>query len=307
MRWDHLQFFLAVIEQGSLGSAARALRVNHSTVLRHLAGLEAQLGMRLFDRLPSGYVPTPQGRALAARLAGVTDLIEGARLHAGGSDLEVRGSVRLTVPDTLLHALLLPHLAAFREAHPGVQLELVVDNGFLSLARREADIAVRGAERPPETLVGRRVGTVRSALYASRGYLRGLGRGAGEDRWRWVVPDESLSQLASAAWVRRHVPDTRVALRSNSLLAIADAVAVGAGVGWVLEPLAVQRTSLVRLRDPVPAMDTPLWVLSHPGLRHVARVAVLARFLAERLLAEPVLQGKGAASPRTRNAAARRP
>lgn len=287
MRWDHLQFFLAVMEGGSVGAAAKALRVNHSTVLRHLASLEAELQTRLFDRLPSGYAPTTAGRALATRLAGVGEQIAGAHLH-GGADTALQGTVRLTAPDTLLHALLLPHLAAFGAAHPQLQLELVVDNGYLSLARREADVAVRGAARPPEQLVGRRVGTVRTGLYASRPYLRGLGRHASEDAWRWVVPDASLAHLASAAWTRRHVPEAQVALRANSLLAIADAVAAGMGVGWVLEPLAAQRR-LQRLREPMAALDTPLWVLSHPSLRSVARVRTLARFLTDRLLAEPLL------------------
>lgn len=287
MRWDHVQFFLAVVEGGSIGAAARALGVNHSTVLRHLAALEAGLALRLFDRLQRGYVLTPAGEAYARSLAGVPDLLGAAERALHGRDLELSGPVRLTAPDTLLHGLLLPHLAAFRTAHPAIRLDLVIDDDYLSLSQREADVAVRGAARVPDTLAGRRVGTVRSGLYASAPYLRSLGRMRDEAHWRWVVPDASLAHLASAQWASRHVPEDRIALRTNSLLALADAVAQGIGVGWVLQPLADARRGLKRLREPIAAMDTPLWVLSHPSLRRVARVSALTRFLTERLLADP--------------------
>jgi DNA-binding transcriptional LysR family regulator len=287
MRWDHVQFFLAVVEGGSIGAAARALGVNHSTVLRHLAALEAALEVRLFDRLQRGYALTPAGEAYARSLAGMPDLLGEAQRGLHGRDVALSGAVRLTAPDTLLHGLLLPHLAAFRAAHPAICLELVVDNDYLSLSQREADVAVRGAARAPEKLVGRRVGTVRSAVYASSRYLRSLGRNAGEAQWRWIVPDASLAHLASARWLQQHVPESRIALRSNSLMAVADAVTQGLGVGWVLQPLAAGRRELKLMKEPIAAMDTPLWVLSHPSLRRVARVAALARFLTERLLADP--------------------
>ena len=287
MRWDHVQFFLAVVEGGSIGNAARRLGVNHSTVLRHLGALEATLQLRLFDRLQRGYVLTPAGEAYARGLAGVPDLLGAAERALHGQDLELSGAVRLTAPDTLLHGLLLPHLAAFSAAHPAIRLELVVDNDYLSLSQREADVAVRGAMRAPDTLIGRRVGTVRSGIYGSARYLRSLGRTAGEAQWRWVVPDASLAHLASAQWVQKHVPEERIALRVNSLLALADAVAQGLGVGWVLQPLAATRRGVKLLREPLASLDTPLWVLSHPSLRRVARVAALSRFLTERLLADP--------------------
>jgi DNA-binding transcriptional LysR family regulator len=289
VRWDHVQFFIAVAEGGSVGAAARALGVNHSTVLRHIAGLEATLGVRLFDRLQGGYALTDAGRTYARSLAGVGDVIDAAERGLQGADLELRGVVRLTAPDTLLHGLLLPHLAAFRALHPAIRLELVLDNDYLSLSQREADIAVRGAERPPEHLAGRPVGTVRSGLYAARSYLRTLGKAPSPANWRWVVPDASLAHLASARWIAQHVDEARIALRVNSLLALADAVRQGMGVGWLLEPLAAGHRTLVRLQDPLAAMDTPLWVLVHPSLKRVSRVATLFRFLGDRLQGDPLL------------------
>lgn len=288
--WSDLQFFLAVCERGSVGAAAQLLGVNHSTVLRRIASLENSLSVRLFERRPGGYVPTSRGQELAAALAGLAEQVEGARRRVTGGDLQLAGSLRLTAPDTLLHTLLLQGLAAFRARHPALQLELVINNHFLNLGRREADVAVRGSNRPPENLVGRRVGRVQTALYASSAYLATLGPSADETDYRWVGHVESLAHLESARWIARHVPPDRVALRVDGLLSLARAVAEGFGVGWLLCPVAESLPGLVRLRPPPPEFDTQVWVLTHPDLRRNARVRALTDHLYQSLSADPRLR-----------------
>lgn len=173
MDWNDLQYFLAVQQAGSLSAAARTLGVNHSTVLRRLAHLEASLGVVLFQRLPGGYVPSAAGEELLEQLAGIGERIEGAQRRLQGKDLEIRGSIRITSTDTLFGSLLTPLLVAFQQAHPQVRLQLVTNNAFLSLTRREADVAVRGSNQPPDNLLGRRVGRIQTAPYAARCYLTG--------------------------------------------------------------------------------------------------------------------------------------
>ncbi|GAB3368095.1 LysR family transcriptional regulator [Lysobacter rhizosphaerae] len=283
LEWSDLQYFLAVCERGSIGAAAHALRVNHSTVLRRIASLERTLSVRLFDRLPRGYVLTEQGHELAASVAGVTEQLDAAQRRVTGADLALSGTIRLTAPDTLLDALLLPMLAEFRSLHPQVRLEIVANNTFLNLTQREADVAVRGSNKPPENLVGRRAGRIQTALYASRDYLKTLKRGHTQADYDWVGHDPALSHLESARWMRKHVPDERMALRVDSLVAMADAVALGFGVGWVLCPLADARGGLKQLAPPPADLDTQIWVLTHPDLKRVARIKALTDFLFERL------------------------
>ncbi len=288
--WDDLRHFLAVVERGSISGAAALLQVNHSTVLRRIAALEEGLGQRLFDRLPGGYALTTQGHALAEGLAGVQERIEAAQRSVQGGDERLRGSLRLTTTDTLLQGLLLPVLAGFRARHPEVQLELTVGNGLLSLTQREADVAVRGTNQPPENLVGRQAGVIRTALYASPAYLATLPPGAPRDDWQWVALDASLAHLAQAQRVRAEVDPARIAVRLDTLVGMADAVAAGLGVGWLLCPLAAQRPGLVELAPPDPTMDTGIWVLTHPDLRQVARVRALTAFLFEALSSDPHLR-----------------
>lgn len=287
LAWSDLQVFLAVCERGSIGAAAQALQVNHSTVLRRIAALEKSLAVRLFDRLPRGYVLTSHGQALAAAVAGIPEQVDAAQRRLSGADLALSGTIRLTAPDTLIQSMLLPLLAEFRRLHPQVRLEVIAGNSFLNLTQREADVAVRGSNRPPENLIGRKAGVLRTALYASREYLASIGRDATDADWRWVGHDGAIAQLDSAKWIRKHVPDERVVLRVDSLVTLADAVAAGFGVGWMPCPLAEARGGLEQLRAPPADLDTQVWVLTHPDLKRVARIRALTEFLHARLSLDP--------------------
>jgi len=281
--WADLQYFAAVVRSGSIAGAARALRVNHSTVLRRIASLEAALGVRLFDRLPGGYALTTEGNELNEQLAGLDEQVDAAQRRLTGRDAAITGTIRLTTTDTLLHGLLMPVLARFHAAHPGVQVQVAINNSFSSLTQREADVALRGSNRPPPNLVGRRVGDIQTALYASRAYLKSLGRHADIAAYRWVGSDESLAHLEQAKWLRRNVDESRVALRVDSLVGMVDAVAHGVGAGLLLCPLADARSELVRLAPPDPALDTQVWILTHPDLRQVARMRVFTQFVFDAL------------------------
>jgi len=281
--WADLQYFAAVVRSGSIAGAARALRVNHSTVLRRIASLEAALGVRLFDRLPGGYALTTEGNELNEQLAGLDEQVDAAQRRLTGRDAAITGTIRLTTTDTLLHGLLMPVLARFHAAHSGVQVQVAINNSFSSLTQREADVALRGSNRPPPNLVGRRVGDIQTALYASRAYLKSLGRHADIAAYRWVGSDESLAHLEQAKWLRRNVDEARVALRVDSLVGMVDAVAHGVGAGLLLCPLADARSELVRLAPPDPALDTQVWILTHPDLRQVARMRVFTQFVFDAL------------------------
>src|SRR5689334_4412132 len=132
--WEDLHTFAAVVRTGSIAAAARALKVNHSTVLRRLDSLEQGLGVRLFERLRTGYVPTSAGEALRERLLPVEEQIDAAARALAGLDEALSGTIRLTTTDTLA-PLLMPMLKRFADQHPHVALQLVINNGFLNLTR----------------------------------------------------------------------------------------------------------------------------------------------------------------------------
>jgi DNA-binding transcriptional LysR family regulator len=287
--WDDLRFFLAVSERGSISGAAKLLNVNHSTVLRRLASLEKRLGSRLFDRLPDGYEMTAQGEELRNQLRGVTEQIETVQRSLSGRDLSLSGAIRITTTDTLMHGLLMPYLAEFRALNPATQMEMIINNTFLSLTRREADVAVRPSNIVPENLVGRRVGCLRSAIYASKSYLKNNANRKDWDAHDWVAPEETLSHLAQAKWMRENVREDRIVARVDSLVGMVAAVRYGMGVGMLLCLLADEETEIVPLAEPVDELDTDLWILTHPALKGVARIKAFTDFLYDRLRASDKL------------------
>jgi DNA-binding transcriptional LysR family regulator len=291
--WDDLRFFLAVSGRGSVSAAAEFLNVNHSTVLRRLASLEKRLDARLFDRVPDGYRLTAQGEELRNQLRGVSEQIDSAQRSLSGRDLNHSGTIRITTTDTLMRGLLMPYLAEFRALNPAIQMEIVVNNTFLSLTRREADVAVRPSNSVPENLVGRRVGRLQTAIYASRSYLK---KTAKEKQWAahdWVAADETLSHLAQAKWMRENIPEDRVVVRVDSLVGMVAAVRQGIGVGMLLCLLADDERDLVRLAEPMNELETEVWILTHPALKGVARIKAFTDFLYNRLRASDKLLHAG--------------
>ncbi|UGQ49110.1 LysR family transcriptional regulator [Massilia endophytica] len=280
--WEDLRYFLAVAESGSLSAAARLLGLTHSTVMRRMDALEERLEVRLFERFQTGYVMTAAGLKLRDQLLPLAAQMSALERQLGGQDAGLSGQVRLTTTDTLLHGVLAPILAAFRARYPGIALQVSVNNHFLNLTRREADIAVRPSNKPPEDLVATPVGTLRTAPYASAAWLADR-RAASLEELDWVAADEGLSHLAQARWVESHIAPERIVCRMDSLHAMTQAVAAGMGAGMLLCLLGDARPELLRLAEPLAALDTRVWVLTHPDLRKVQRVKVLADFLKEEL------------------------
>ncbi|WP_075792344.1 LysR family transcriptional regulator [Massilia putida] len=286
MDWEDYQYFLAVAGGGSVSAAARRLGQSHSTVLRRLDKLEAALDVRLFERFQTGYVLTPNGEELQALLAPVAEGMQEIERKLSGQDATLQGAIRVTTTDTLM-ALLLPALSEFRRTYPGIQLQVTVNNSFLNLSRRDADVAIRPSNTPPDNLVGRKLGRLRTAPYAAQAYLRRRGAVGGWADHDWVAPDDSLAHLRQARWLREHVPPERYAISVDSLLGMAAAVEAGLGAGMLLCLLADARPGLVRLAEPEPALDTDVWILTHPDLRRVNRIRVFTAFLFDGLSRHP--------------------
>ncbi|ONX33914.1 LysR family transcriptional regulator, partial [Burkholderia cenocepacia] len=170
LSWDDLRLVLAVAQAGSLAGAARRLGISHATVFRRLAAIEAELGVKLFERTRAGYAPTPAGEDAAAAAERIQDEVHGVERRVAGRDVRPSGTVRVTTTDTLLSGLLSPVFAAFRHACPEITLEVSVSNAVFDLSKREADVAIRPSSSPPEVLIGRRVGTIAQAVYAAPGW-----------------------------------------------------------------------------------------------------------------------------------------
>lgn len=140
--WNHLRTFLAIARSGKLTTAARRLKMTHSTLSRHAAALESALNMQLFERALSGYSLTPQGEALRRYAEEVEATILKMQAEAAGGSEEVSGTVRIGLPDGLGADFLAPNIGALSRQHPGLAIEIVATPRSFSLSRREADVVL---------------------------------------------------------------------------------------------------------------------------------------------------------------------
>jgi DNA-binding transcriptional LysR family regulator len=280
--WNDLRYLLAVAEHGSLSGAARALAVNHSTVLRRIGRFEDQLAVRLFERLPSGYALTAAGEALANSARQISDTVTSVERRIVGQDLRLSGHVRVTTTDTLALFILPAMVARFRAAHPEVQIELAAGNPQADLTRRDADVAVRPTQRPPDHLIGRKVCRVAYAPYASPSYLEHQRARTALPKHIWVAPDESMASSVVGSYVQRRLQGAAISFRANSLALLAKAAEAGLGVA-MLPCYLGESVGLTRIRDPLNEVSTDLWLLTHADLRKTGRVRALVDFLSETL------------------------
>lgn len=293
--WDDFRLVKAVAEARSLAGAAAILKINPSTVFRRLGEAEAQLGTKLFERHRTGYVLTPAGEEMAALADQFDEAASTFKLKLAGRAIQPSGELRVTTNDTMLAHLLAPIFAKFRKSCPDVRLDVVLSNQALNLSKRDADVAIRATDNPPENLVGRRVATIAWAIYARRGidaeHRLTLER-AIEER-DWISLGDSLGNAKAARFVRNQVPAERIALKLNTVLGLTEAVEADIGVGPLPCFIADPRPDLVRLSEPDPEFSTGLWLLTHPELRHSPRVRSFLDVVGDALVKlRPQLEGK---------------
>jgi DNA-binding transcriptional LysR family regulator len=284
--WDDFRLVKTIAQAKGLGGAAEQLGVNHSTVFRRLGQLEGSLGVKLFERHRSGYALTAAGEEMAALAERMDEDVANFTRKLAGQALTPAGELRVTTNDTLVAHLLTPLFARFFAQCPDVRLDVVIANQALNLSKRDADVAIRATDNPPETLVGRRVATIAWAIYGrTADYpppeavdLLGL-----YDR-PWVALGDNLGGVKAAQFVRERVPPERIAYKVNTVLGLTEAVEAGIGVGPLPCFIADARPGLVRLSAPNPDFSTGLWLLTHPDLRQSARVRVFLDFMAAEIV-----------------------
>jgi len=278
-----LEVTLALVRGRTLAAAAERLGVDASTVFRSLQRIERGLGRPLFERSRSGYVATELATQLAGHAETMEVAVEAARSAAQAEPSQVSGTVRITTTDTILHGLVAPTLPALRAVHPLLVYELHAGSELASLSRRDADIAVRATRRPPPHLVGKRVGTLRVAIFAARTGAAQARAAVEAGSADWIAPDDALPEHPSVLWRKRHHPKVEPRYRVNSILSVLELVALGLGVGVVPLFLAAGRRDIVALSEPLESAETDLWLLAHPESRHLRRVAAVYGHLARSL------------------------
>jgi DNA-binding transcriptional LysR family regulator len=287
--WDLYRSFLAVLRLGSLSAAARELDLTQPTLGRHIQELEASLGQTLFTRSQAGLLPTRAALQLQPHADAMASAASALLRAASGALDEPEGSVRLTASEIMGVEVLPPMLAAFREVHPKIVVELSVSNLNQDLLRRDADIAVRMARPTQSALLAKKLGTVPVGLYAHRRYIARHGHPTSlEDL---AAHHAIIGFDADAASIRTFrqtgLPITRdlFAFRSDSDHAQLAALRSGFGIGGCQKRIAARDPDLVAVLPNAFRYALEMWLVTHEDLRASRRVRLLFDHLAEALSA----------------------
>lgn len=294
--WNGLRFLLAVAKEGSTIAAAKVLGVNQSTVQRRLADLEAQLGQRLVERLPSGYRLTELGVAIlphAERVAASAQDFELTLRDLGRANV---GIIRLTCPEPIAFRLTQSGiLDRFHAKNPGLKVEFVLSDQYVDLAKGEADVALRSGDTDDNILVGRKIADSLWAIYASHQYIERHGAPvtvADLACHPLIAFEESMSKHRTVSWFKEVAPGATYAARNTSVLGLIYAAKAGVGVAPLPMSLGDAEADLVRVIGPVPELTRAWRILTHPDQRHTARISAFFDFvLKESEALRPILTG----------------
>lgn len=285
--WELYRSFLAVMREGSLSAAARALGMTQPSLGRHIRQLEADLGVALFTRSPQGLTPTDLGQELVAHAQAMAAASAVLRRAASGSSHDIRGVVRVTCSEVIGAEVLPPMLADFRQQHPGIVIELSLSNQTEDLLRKDADIAVRMLRPAQSALVARRIGRIPLGLHAHRRYLKahGLPHTLAELSQHAIIGFDRETPALRA--IRSQLPFGRedFSLRSDSDLAQLAAIRAGYGIGVCQCAIARRDRNLVHLLPQAFAFNLDTWLVMHEDLKVSRRTRLLFDHLAQALIA----------------------
>jgi DNA-binding transcriptional LysR family regulator len=275
--WDDLRHLIAVSRHGSTLAAAKALRVNQSTVHRRLAELERRTGLALVTRRQSGYRLSEIGETLIGNVVAVETAVSNLERQVQALKNDLKGVIRLTCPEPTVSRIAASGLLdGFHERYPGLKVEFITSDRYLDIAKGEADVAFRSGEPADENLVGRKICDSVWAIYASKNYVQQHGRpgSIAELADHDLIGFDGIMQNHRVAkWLPSAIPNARIVNRNNSMLGTLSAVKAGIGIAPLPTTLGDAEESLVQVLPPVEELARAWYLLTTPDLRKTPRIA----------------------------------
>jgi len=272
--WESLRSFAAFIDAGSLSGAARALEVTHATIGRRLQQLEQALGAPLFSRRADDIELTRLGETVLAAARAMQEQTRQLARSLAGEDLRLEGKLRLACTDAIGTLFLAPRLPTLLDRWPALDVEFTMGHQTVSLARREADLALRFARPQDGELIAHPLGTMRFYLCGTPEHV------AAWRRDRKTVPfvgyDDGLPDIPETRWIAEHAAGNPVRFRSSSLMA--QCMAARAGVGMALLPGYLVAPELQTV-DATPQLEREMWAVFHRDLKAVPRLRAVLEWL----------------------------
>lgn len=272
--WSDYQAFLAIARAGQLKAAAKASRVDATTLGRRLKKLEDRLGRTLFERTREGLVPTEAGEALLQAVQAMDSAAAGIEQRPSEGE-GPSGLLRLSVSEGFGSWFLARHVAGFSQAYPRLTLDLVAQSGFLNPSRRETDLAVMLSRPKSGPVIARKLSDYHLRLYASPAYLAERGTPHEADDLLsghslvGYIPD--LLYAPELGYLDEILPGLTANIRSSSINAQHRLLVHGAGIGVLPAFIAAGDERLVPVL-PDKQITRSFWLVTHRDTQNLARV-----------------------------------
>jgi DNA-binding transcriptional LysR family regulator len=277
MEWDDLRHFAAFVASGSLSGAARTLGIEHATVARRIASLEARLKLKLVDRRGRRLVLTPEGEKVAALAERMAETSRAVERLADGARSELRGQVTVSAPPAYATLVLASRLAPLRTRHPDLLVRLLGEAHTASLERREADIVVRLSRPEAGDLTAVRIGSMPFHLYASPQYLAVTTAA----EWTFIGSAGAMTGSPQQAILMKIAGKDGFGFLSDQIEIQAALAAAGGGIALLPEFVALARADLVRVQAGEPLATREVWLAVHSDLRNAAPIRAVIETLRE--------------------------
>lgn len=299
LEWNDLTVILAICRAGSLSGAARILGHNHSTVFRKINSIEEKTGVRFFERLPDGYAMTDAGETAMHYGERIESEVHALGREVLGQDMRLQGKIRVTAPEGMAVQVAPQLISEFNRLNPEVSIEIVGGSSALDLSRREADIAIRATSKPPDTSLGRKICDFRFAIYSTKQYQKRI-KDLPLQEQDWSLIQGTVDWLVPLLWKKKIHGERRIIFSSSLAMSVLNAAAEGMGCTMMPCYIGDADDRLIRVTNPIEPLTLEFWILTHPDLRHTARVKTLMAYLYESLKKnEDLYEGKRPGSKST--------
>lgn len=268
-------------------TAAHRLGVNHSTLSRRIAALEAAFGVPLFERRTVGFVLTPEGERLLDDAESIETLALRMRITLDANTTSLTGTVRFGMPEGFGTYFMAPCLKRLREAQKNLDIELVANPRSFSLTKREADLAVTMSRPSHGRVYAEKLVDYKLGLYAAPSYLAGLSRlSKPQDLANlcWIGYVEDLMWTPELNYIPQISRDIRPQLKVSNVITQMMAISGGAGIGVLPNFMVSENLGLVKVLPEQVELTRSYWLVSHADTRDLARISFVISFLKQELI-----------------------
>ena len=282
--WNDIRFFLELTRKGRLTEVAKSLKVDHTTVSRRITALEKELDAKLFESTTRGYVLTQAGERLLPQAEAMESASATIQDHVGGENRNLTGIVRLGVPEGFGSQFLSQDMPLFQDLHPGIELEFVANDRFVSLSKREADLSITLARPRSGRLISKKLTDYTLRLYASKSYLENhppIKNMEDVKNHNFISYIDELVPDPQMLYLGEFISTPNVTLKSSSIVFQFQATLAGAGLSIMHCFMADEFDELVCVLPEEVEVHRSFWLNTPEDIHDLARIKAVTQFLDE--------------------------